>query len=119
VRATAGLSEMVDQIFGAYNIALNNWAKIHRQDLAAENMAFSIYLRKISDKIDQTIAERNLAHEKARIFQDELDAIRGRLAWRLYQRITHIPFVRNLYIKLITPIWRWRVHPKKELKKPQ
>jgi len=108
VRATAGLSDMVDQILGIYNTTLNSWAKSHPQDPAAESLAISAYLQGISDKVD----EGNLAHERAKILQGELNAIRGSLTWRLYQRITRISLVRTLIAMLITPIRRWRARPR-------
>ncbi|MBI5963413.1 MAG: glycosyltransferase [Chloroflexi bacterium] len=113
VRATAGLSDMVDQILSVYNTTLNSWTKNHQQDPIAESQAFSAYLKGISDRVDQTIVESNLAHEKARALQDELDLIKSGLVWRLYQRIIRISFVRNLYLMLITPIRRWRARKKK------
>lgn len=114
VRATAGLSDMVDQILGVYNVTLNSFAENHKQDLAAESLAFSTYLKGISDKVYQTVAESSLAYERARVLQGELDFIKGRLFWRLYQRIIQISFVRNLYILLITPFRRWRARLRKK-----
>ncbi|PKN94788.1 MAG: hypothetical protein CVU44_02990 [Chloroflexi bacterium HGW-Chloroflexi-6] len=97
IRATAGLSGMVDQILNVYTSTLNIWSKNHQQDFIAESLAFSGYLKGISDKVDQAIAESNLAHDRARILQSELDSIKGSLTWRLYQKVHRIPFVHNLY----------------------
>ena len=113
VRATAGLSGMVDQIIGVYTTTLNILAKNHRQDPLAESLAFSAYLKGLSDKVDQVIAENDLGHDRARILQDELDTIRRSFTWRLYQKVHHISFVHNLYIKLIVPIRRWFARLKK------
>jgi len=113
IRATAGLSGMVDQILSVYTTTLNIWAKNHRQDFVAESLAFSAYLKGISDKVDQAIAESNLAHDRARILQDELDSIRGSLTWRLYQKVHRISFVHNLYGTLITHIRHWYARLKK------
>jgi hypothetical protein len=121
VRATGGLSDMVDQILGVYTTTLNSWANHHRQDPVMEGQAFSTYLKGISNKVYQIVDERNLAHERARILQaesdlaherarvlqGELDIIKGRLTWRLYHRLTRNSCVRYLYAMLITPIRHW------------
>jgi hypothetical protein len=121
VRATAGLSGMVDQILGIYTTTLNSWGKKHLQDPAAESLAFSNYLKGISDKVYQVIAESNLAHAesnlahaKSNLAHEELDFIKGRLTWRLYQRVNRISFVRNFYLMLITPIRHWCARLKNE-----
>jgi len=46
----------------------------------------------------------------------ELENIKARLTWRLYYRLSHISFVRNLYGMLAVPIRRWRAHTKDERK---
>jgi hypothetical protein len=113
IRATAGLSGMVDQILSVYTNTLNIWAKNHPQDSILESLAFSTYLKGISDKVDQAIAERNLEHDRTRLLQDELDSIRGSLTWRLYQKVHRISFVHNLYGTLITHIRHWYAYLKK------
>jgi hypothetical protein len=113
IRATAGLNGMVDQILSVYTTTLNIWAKNHRQDSVAESLAFSAYLKGISDKVDQAITESYLAHDRARILQDELDSIRGSLTWRLYQKVHRISFVHNLYGNLITHTRHWYARQKK------
>jgi len=113
IRATAGLGGMVDQILSVYTNTLNIWAKNHPQDSILESLAFSTYLKGISDKVDQSIAERNLEHDRTRLLQDELDSIRGSLTWRLYQKVHRILFVHNLYGTLITHIRHWYAYLKK------
>lgn len=113
VRATAGLSSMVDQILGVYTTTLKGWVKNSQQDPTAESLAFSTYLKGISDKVDQAMAGSILANERAMVLQGELDNIKGSLTWRLYNRVTRISFVRNFYGMLITPIRRWRARIKK------
>ena len=113
IRATAGLGGMVDQILSVYTNTLNIWAKNHPQDSILESLAFSTYLKGISDKVDQAIAERNLEHDRTRLLQDELDSIRGSLTWRLYQKVHRILFVHNLYGTLITHIRHWYAYLKK------
>ena len=104
---------MVDQILSVYTTTLNIWAKNHPQDSILESLAFSTYLKGISDKVDQAIAESNLSDDRARILQDELDSIRGSLTWRLYQKVHRILFVHNLYGTLITHIRHWYAYLKK------
>ena len=105
VRATAGLTGMIDQILGVYTNTLDSWEKNHLQDPAAESLAFSNYLKGISDKVYQTIAESNLAHA-------ELDFIEGGLSG-IFQRVKRISFVRNLFVLLLIPIRFWRARKKK------
>ncbi len=106
IRATAGLNGMVDQILGVYATTLNTWAKNHRQDSVAESLAFSVYLKEISDKVDQ-----------ARILQNELGSIKKSLTWRLYQKVHRISVVHNLYSMLITVIRHWYARLKKTINK--
>jgi hypothetical protein len=113
VRATAGLSGMVDQILDVYATTLNSWAKNHRQDPVAESLAFSTYLKGISNKVDQAIAENNRLHDRVMILQDELDTIKYDLIWRLYQKVRRILFVHNFYAMLITRIRHWYTRLKK------
>lgn len=98
---------MIDQILGVYTNTLDSWEKNHLQDPAAESLAFSNYLKGISDKVYQTIAESNLAHA-------ELDFIEGGLLG-IFQRVKRISFVRNLFVLLLIPIRFWRARKKKEL----
>jgi hypothetical protein len=114
VRATAGLTEAVDQILAVYKTALDGWAKNRKQDPAGESLAYSIYLKGISEDFYQASVERNIALERARFLQSELDNIRSRLTWRLYERVTRITSVRNLYLLLIAPFKRWRARQKEK-----
>ncbi len=113
VRATAGLSDMVEQVLGVYDLTLNNFAESYEPDLAAEGLAFSTYLKGISEKVYQTLAESDLARERARVLQSELDFIWGRSFWKLYQRLIRIPFLINLYLRVVTPIRYRRARPRK------
>jgi hypothetical protein len=108
IRATAKLSDMVDQILDVYNSVLNTWAITPKPDPIAESLAFSNYLKGLSEKIDQG----NLGIEKARILQSELNIIKGGLIWRVYRRLASISLLHYLYIKLKSPIWRWRAYVK-------
>jgi hypothetical protein len=108
VRATAGLTEAVDQILNAYNNALDGWAKNRQQDPAGESLAFSTYLKGISEDFYQASIDRSMAIERANYLQGELDNLRSRLTWRLYERVTRLTFVRNLYFWLISAFRRWR-----------
>jgi len=106
IRATAKLSDMVDQILDVYASVLSTWAVTPKPDPIAESLAFSNYLKGISEKIDQG----NLWIEKARILQGELNIIKQGLMWRVYRRLASISLLHYLYIKLKAPIWRWRAH---------
>jgi hypothetical protein len=99
---------MVDQILDVYNSVLNTWAITPKPDPIAESLAFSNYLKGLSEKIDQG----NLGIEKARILQSELNIIKGGLIWRVYRRLASISLLHYLYIKLKSPIWRWRAYVK-------
>jgi hypothetical protein len=118
VRATAGLAEAVDQILDVYNTTLDGWANNRQQDPAGESLAYSIYLKGISEDIYQASVERNIALERARYLQGELDNIRNRLTWRLYERVTRITPVRNLYLLLKAPFKRWRARQKEKKASP-
>ena len=72
VRGTAGLGSMVDQILGVYTDTLNGWLKNYPQDPTAEILAFSTYLKEISDKVNQAMAERDFANERARVLQAQV-----------------------------------------------
>jgi hypothetical protein len=101
IRTTAKLSNMVDQILDVYNTTLHSFAKKHQPDPVAESLAFSNYLKGLSEKIDQAI-----------LAQDELKMIKSRLIWKLYRRVADITFLHNLYVILKTPISRWRANLK-------
>lgn len=104
IRATAGLRDMVDQIFAIYKITLAGLTENIKQNPIAENLAFSDYLKGISDRHYQALAESRLAHEEVRILQNELNFIKNRLTWKAYQMVNRISFIRNLYITLTAPI---------------
>jgi hypothetical protein len=114
VRATAGLTEAVDQILGVYNTSLDGWAKNYPHDLAGESLAVSTYLKGISEAFYQASIDRNMAIARASDLQGELDDLRSRLTWRLYERVIHIGFVRNSYFRLITTFRRWRARRKEK-----
>ena len=114
VRETAGLTEAVDQILGVYNTILDGWAKNRQQDTAGDSLAFSTYLKGISDDFYQASVERNIALERAWYLQGELDNIRNRLTWRLYERVTRITSVRNFYLQLKAPFKHWRARQKEK-----
>lgn len=107
IRATAELRDMVDQILAIYKTTLDGWTENPKQDSVAENLAFSAYLKGISDRHYQALAESRLAHE-------EVDFIKSRLAWKVYQRIYQISFIHNLYITLTTLIQRLYTRWKKK-----
>ena len=107
VRATSGQSDMVDQILDIYKISMCGFAEKYKQDLVAESIAFSSYLKEISVKVYHVVAEANLAHERIRYLQSKLDFIKGKAVRRLLKRIVRFSFVRDQYVKLITSIRHW------------
>jgi hypothetical protein len=101
VRAMAGLTEAVDQVLDVYNTVLNGWAK-NQQDSIGDSLAFSAYLRRLSDDVYRFRSRE----EHIRELQDELNLIRSRLTWRLYERIHRIAFIHSIYLRMINPIRR-------------
>ena len=98
VRKTAGLDDMIDQILSTYNSTLISWEKEHQQDPVSESLALSTYLQGISEKIDQVIIESNFAHTRAENTQNEINAIKGTVTWRLYQHVVRISFIHKFYM---------------------
>lgn len=135
VRATAGQENMIDQILDAYTTTIESWRKNPVEDPLAESLAFSNYLKGISDKfdealtgralaVDQTRTEIALVNEKARVeitianqkinaLQNEINTIKGTLTWRIYHRILSIKLFRDLYMELVTPLRRWQTRKNK------
>jgi len=114
VRETAGLTEAVDQILGVYNTILDGWVKNRQQDPAGDSLAFSNYLKGISEDFYQASVDRNNALERARYLQGEIDNIRNRFTWRLYERVVRITALRNLYLLLKVPFKPWRARQKEK-----
>jgi len=94
IRATAGLTEAVDDIFVVYNSIMTRWAEKDHNISTEESRAVSTYLKWISEEIDEF---------------NELSNIKDSLAWRLYQRMkTSLTPLRDLYLLLINPFRLWR-----------
>jgi hypothetical protein len=108
VRATAGLGAMVDQILAVYHTSLQHWEKSHQPDPAAESLAVSRYLKGISDRMVQAIAESERSNERARVLQSELEFIKGSRIRRLYLRVNRIPCMQKIFEKLLPSVRRWR-----------
>ena len=113
VRATAGLSGMIDKILDAYDAALGSWAKNPQPDPAAESLAFAIYLKGISEKVYQEFTDNEYGQERIKRLQGELDILKSSSTWKLYQRITRISFLSKSYMQFITPIRNWRARRRK------
>jgi len=110
VRATAGLSEMVDRILAVYNTTLTSWEDNHEQDLASENLAFASYLKGISERI--YLAQR------AGTLQRRLEIIRSSMIWKLYERAARNPLLRKIYTRGVVPILQQRARRKKKMDEP-
>jgi hypothetical protein len=115
VRAEAGLGEMVDQILNVYNRIIDRFPAEYQPDLEAESLAYSTYLKGLSDKISQSGADIRTAQERARDLQTEIDEvkndlklIKGTFTWKLYQRLARISLLRKVYFTLVKPIWMRR-----------
>ena len=81
VREAAGLHNMVDQVLEVYGSVLERWAAQPVQDREAENLAYSAYLRSITDKFYRE-------SEITRKFRDSLP-------WKLISRVYRFRFVQN------------------------
>ena len=97
VRATAGMSGAVDGILEAYRTATSHWEAAPKPDPAAESLALSAYLRRLSDELYRTRSRLGkLSRERAtlRAAVDSLrsgpDAPGGKPAAGLFKRIADI-----------------------------
>ena len=104
VRATAGLDQAGVQIVDTYTYTLDKWAKGSENDSLVESLAVSDYLKSVSDFVYQTIYERDILVQRAAQLQNELNVIKSRSLWKLYDRIKKLPFVRNSYFRLISSL---------------
>jgi hypothetical protein len=112
VRAAAGLTRTVDQIFSVYQSSLDEWAKSHPPDPAEDGLAFSYYLQDLADDFYRISIESSHALARANYLQVELDDIHGRTFWKAYVNVARISWLRRIYLWAIGPIRRRRVFRK-------
>ena len=94
VRATAGLDGMVDEMLSIYAGALSAWGKSREPSAADEGRAYSVYLKGISDALDEARAGNRSAQARAMNLQAELERVHGTVTWRVRQAAVRMPFVR-------------------------